>query len=556
MIALKLGNLDCHASLKLKIRWTLEEAATVPCVYATCYSALYLSGKMKKGDKVLIHAGTGGIGQAAINLALFEGCQVFTTVGTPEKRKFIRDKFPQIPDSHIGNSRDCSFKQLVMRETNGRGVDLVLNSLAEEKLLTSVQCLADGGRFLEIGKFDLSLNNPLGLQMFKRGISFHGIMLDNLFCASMEEKMKVKRLVAEGLRKGAIKPLTRTVFPHDQLEAAFRYMAAGKHIGKVSPSSLPFERHLTPPPLPLAQVLIKVNEETAVSSSFSIMALPQYHCFDDCSYIIMGGLGGFGLELADWLVLRGAKNLVLTSRAGFTSGYQKMRVSLWRSYGVKVEIVTGKDASQEKDCRQILEAANKLGPVDGIFNLAVVLKDAVWENQTPASFEASFRCKAWSTRQLDKLTRAMCPKLRHFVVFSSVSCGRGNAGQTNYGMSNSVMERICENRVAEGLPGLAIQWGAVGDVGLVADMLSSNKEIVIGGTLLQGISSCLHEMNGFLQQSHPIVSSMVVAEKRSHGGACETVVETVLTILGRLSSCQTCDLRFFSLCSISQASKT
>ncbi|OXU23005.1 hypothetical protein TSAR_015483 [Trichomalopsis sarcophagae] len=501
---------DPDLSWDIPESWSLEDAATVPCVYGTCYYALYLSGKMKKGDKVLIHAGTGGVGQAAITLALFEGCEVFTTVGTPEKRRFILENFPQIPEDHIGNSRDTSFEQMILRQTNGRGVDIVLNSLAEEKLQASVRCLANGGHFLEIGKFDLAANNPLGMECFLKEISFHGIMLDNLFNATSAQKRGLRDMMSKGLKNGAIKPLTRTVFPKDQIEAAFRYMAAGKHIGKV---------------------IIKVRDEKE-SPNELMLALPRFYCLPDRSYIIFGGLGGFGLELADWLVLRGAKNLVITSRTGIRNGYQKMRVELWRGYGTNVVIVADKDASKRDECQSIIETAAKLGPVDAIFNLAVVLKDAVWDNQTPETFEESFKAKAWSTKHLDVLTRKLCPKLRQFVVFSSVSCGRGNAGQTNYGMSNSVMERICERRATEGLPGLAVQWGAIGDVGLVADMQEDNKELVIGGTLQQRISSCLQELDGFLRQDSPIVSSMVVAEKRAGGSGALNVVDTVLNIMG------------------------
>ena len=115
-----------------------------------------------------------------------------------------------------------------------------------------------------------------------------------------------------------------------------------------------------------------------------------------------------------------------------------MRIKLWESYGTKVVIIPGKDASNRENCQFILEAAAKLAPIDGIFNLAAVLKDATWENQTPENFEESFRTKAWATKNLDVLSRKICPLLRHFVVFSSVACGRGNAGQTNYAMSNSV----------------------------------------------------------------------------------------------------------------------
>lgn len=134
---------------------------------------------------------------------------------------------------------------------------------------------------------------------------------------------------------------------------------------------------------------------------------------------------------------------------------------------------------------------------------------------------------------LDKYSRTLCPELKHFVIFSSVSCGRGNAGQTNYGMSNSVMERICEIRHSEGLPALAVEWGAVGEVGLVADMAEDNQEVVIGGTLQQKIGNCLEILDDLLtQKKHPIVSSMVVAEKRASSSNAGTIVDTVINILG------------------------
>ncbi|KAF7409681.1 hypothetical protein HZH68_004062 [Vespula germanica] len=158
-------------------------------------------------------------------------------------------------------------------------------------------------------------------------------------------------------------------------------------------------------------------------------------------------------------------------------GYQLMRVNLWKLYDVNIKILIGLDAADRDASELIVKTAIDQGSVDGIFNLAVSLKDSFSRNQTPETFEESFKGKAWATKCLDEVTRKLCPDLRHFVVFSSVSCGKGNAGQTNYGMANSIMERICEKRVEEGLPGLAIQWGAIGDVGLVADMQNEDKEL-------------------------------------------------------------------------------
>ncbi|XP_070169898.1 fatty acid synthase-like [Polyergus mexicanus] len=500
---------DKYLSWIIPDEWTMEDAATVPCVYSTCYYALYLRGKMKKGDKVLIHSGTGGVGQAAIHLALYEGCEVFTTVGNMKKRHFIRETFPSISEDRIGNSQDTSFEQMIMQKTEGRGVDIVLNSLAEEKLQASIRCLAKSGRFLEIGKFDMISNNPLEIFAFSKGISFHSIILDNSFCARPESKMILSNKLVEGLKQGAIKPLCRKVFERDEIEAAFRYMAAGKHIGKI---------------------MIKIHKEDELLDA-PILAHPRYYCLEHKCYIVLGGLGGFGLELIDWLILRGAKNLVVTSRTGIRNGYQRSRVTLWQSYGINVQIVTAIDTSRYKDCESILKFAEEQGPVDAIFNLAVVLKDGIFKNQSPQTFEESFVSKAWTTKKMDELSRTICTQLQHFVVFSSVSCGRGNAGQTNYGMANSVMERICERRMKEGLHSLAIQWGAIGEVGLVADMQENDEELVIGGTLQQTISSCLDTLEIFLLQDRPIVSSMVVAEKKNSNQAMNPL-EAVANIMG------------------------
>nr|XP_012224527.1 PREDICTED: fatty acid synthase-like [Linepithema humile] len=489
--------------------WTFEEAATVPCIYSTNYYALYHFGKMKKGDKILIHSGTGGIGQSAIHLALQEGCQVFTTVGTAEKRKFIRKLFPAIPDKHIGNSRDTSFEQMIMRQTNGRGVDIVLNSLAEEKLIASVRCLAKRGRFLEIGKFDISSNNSLNMSFFQKGISFYPVLLDAMFTSNHKNKYRLSKLMAEGLKYGNIKPIQMTVFPKTEIEAAFRYMASGKHMGKI---------------------ILNIQEDVKSLDS-SVVAHRHYYCFSDRSYVILGGLGGFGLELTDWLILRGARNVILTSRTGIKNGYQRMRIELWKSYGVNVQIIKNANLANPEKCEHFLQMAEKQAPVDAIFNLAVVLKNCLLKNQTMETFTESFMSKAWTTQTLDKVSRKMCLKLRHFVVFSSVSCGKGNAGLTNYGMANSIMERVCEKRAEEGLPGLAIQWGAVGDVGLVADMQENNKELVIGGTLQQKISSCLVELEKFLLQNQSIVSSMIVSEKKTGLSGLDNMVEAVVNIM-------------------------
>jgi len=430
-------------------KWTLEQAATIPVAYATSYYALFVRGQLKAGESVLIHAGTGGVGQAAIAISLHAGCTVFTTVGTPEKREYLKKTFPQLTDRHIGNSRDTSFEQLILTETQGRGVDVVLNSLAEEKLQASIRCLALNGRFLEIGKYDLSNDNNVGMSMFLKNTAFHGILLDALFEHDCAEKKEVVRLVSGGIKNGAVRPLPSTVFSEQQLEQGFRFMATGKHIGKVLLRIRDEEPKKRVPPTP------KI-----------VAAIPRTYMNPEKSYILIGGLGGFGLELANWIIARGAKFIVLVSRSGIRTGYQSLCVRRWRENGVKIFISTA-DVTTVSGTERLIQESNRLAPVGGIFNLAAVLCDALIENLTEADFKTVIRPKVDGTRNLDAVSRKSCPSLDYFVVFSSVSCGRGNAGQTNYGFANSAMERMIEQRQANGLPGLAIQWGAIGDVGII-----------------------------------------------------------------------------------------
>ncbi|XP_053675149.1 fatty acid synthase-like [Anopheles nili] len=488
---------------------TLEQAATIPTVYATVYSAFFICSQIRKGNTILIHAGTGGIGLAAIQVCLAYGLEVFTTVSTKEKKDFLLSYFPGLNPKNIGNSRDITFETLVKERTNGRGVDFVLNSLSEEKLQASIRCLARGGHFLEIGKYDMMKDSKMTMSFFQKGITFTAVLVDLMFKEKRDLMQTLHNLMVQDMSKGIIKPLPTTVFKAQEIEQAFRYLATAKHIGKV---------------------VLKIRDNENDLASVPLSYLPRLYCNPEQSFVIAGGLGGFGLELADWLIIRGCRKLLLSSSRGITKPYQQYRVNLWQSYGVQVRIST-EDISTEKGCRQLLQQAIQMGPIAGIFNLAVQLRDAIIENQSVDKFSECLAPKATATHHLDLISRELCPMLKHFVVFSSVSCGRGNAGQSNYGMANSIMERIVEHRVAQGLPGKAIQWGAIGEVGIVADMQEDKIDMEIGGTLQQRLSSCIQVLDHLLSTDDPIVASMVVAEKRSSSGGAKNIVEAVMNIM-------------------------
>ncbi|GFV31380.1 fatty acid synthase [Trichonephila clavipes] len=268
----------------------------------------------------------------------------------------------------------------------------------------------------------------------------------------------------------------------------------------------------------------------ATPSPGRVLAFSDTLFHPERSYVIIGGLGGFGLELCQWMVERGAKHIILTSRSGIRTGYQKLCMNKWKKEGVNITVST-ENAGNMNEAKLLLQKAASIKPVGGIFNLALVLRDAFMENQTIRNFEEVCAPKVTATVNLDALSRDLCPQLQWFICFSSVSCGRGNAGQTNYGYANSVMERICEQRTQEGLPGLAIQWGPIGDVGILQDTVGS--DIVISGMISQSIHSCLSSLDKFLQQKHPVVLSCIpyLPEKIS---SSKTSKCSILSVVGKI----------------------
>lgn len=490
--------------------WTLEDAATVPLVYATAYYALVVRGELLKGDRVLIHSGSGGIGQAAIAVALSYDCEVFTTVGSEEKKEFLLKRFPKLKASNIFSSKGLKFENDIKFAVNNKGLDVILNYLPGDAQKASIRLIGKDGRFLEIGGYDLSSNIQIGMNVFNRNCSFYGIFVDSLFDEKHPERREVSELLAKGIKDGVVKPITRHVYGKDEVETAFRFIVSGKHIGKV---------------------LIKVADEESQKvvskpKKPSIKALVNTTCSAHKSYIVTGGLVGFGLEVSHWLVDHGAKNLVITSDTGVRDGYQCRSIRIWREQGVKVSVVNY-DISTSEGATKLVNEANTLAPVGGIFNLTNIVRDAPLDNQTAETFLAVANPKVRATSNLDAVSRKLAPQLDWFVVSSSLSSGRGNAGQANLGYANSVVERIVEQRRYDKLHGLAVQWGAIGDLG---DKLEG-YDTAINGTVPQTVHSSTTALESFLSQNHPVVSSFVhtstFEEKKK-----KSLVDTVAHILG------------------------
>jgi acyl transferase domain-containing protein/acyl-CoA synthetase (AMP-forming)/AMP-acid ligase II/acyl carrier protein len=204
---------------------SFEEAATIPVTFLTVYYALVSMGRLSQGERVLIHAAAGGVGMAAIEVARWVGAEIFATAGSPEKRAFLRSLGIQ----HVMDSRSLAFADKVMEYTNGKGVDVVLNSLGGEFISKSIATLAPFGRFLELGLRDILNNTQLGLRPFENGLSYIAIKLDH-----NDPRFSVLfREIVQHFNKGHFSPLPAKVFPITEVTTAFDYMAQTKHIGKI-----------------------------------------------------------------------------------------------------------------------------------------------------------------------------------------------------------------------------------------------------------------------------------------------------------------------------------
>lgn len=345
------GRVNESLAIRMPNNMSFEVAAGLPVIYATVIYSLTNVGRLIAGEKILIHSAAGGVGQAAIQYAQYIGAEVFATVSTIEKMEFLKKEYSILED-HIFTSRDTSFAQGIMRMTNNSGVDLVLNSLSQESLRQSFECVAPFGRFIEIGKKDLQAGGKLDMTPFLQNISFTGV--DLLTLAESRPKV-VRELLKTTIRlwedkkiKGAY-PLT--TLGYSELEDGLRMLQSGKNIGKIV--FAPNEKDIVP-----------VIPEVKTPYTFEANA----------SYILAGGLGGLGRSLARWMVSRGARHLIFLSRSGkITQPVQDM-VSELEGKECEIRIFTC-DVSDVSRLQSVVEeCCQTLPPIRGCIQGSMVLK--------------------------------------------------------------------------------------------------------------------------------------------------------------------------------------
>lgn len=330
---------------------SFEEAASIPLVFTTAYYSLYEVARLKRGQSVLIHAAAGGVGQAAIMLSQHIGATIFATVGAHEKKTLLTAKYG-IPPEHIFSSRETSFAEGVLAATDRRGVDVVLNSLAGPLLQASFNVVAPFGHFVEIGKRDLERNSSLEMRPFARHASFSSV---DVLAMLHPRRDEIKGIMAELARLAAdkiVRPVhPLTVLPMGDVTKAFRLLQAGKHSGKI---------------------VLSIGPQEAVPV---LPRHPKVRLSANASYLLVGGVGGIGRSMANWMVEHGAKNLIIVSRSAGNTTKTGDFVDQIQHAGCRVKAISC-DVSCPAELTEALQTCEQehFPPVRGIVQGAMVLK--------------------------------------------------------------------------------------------------------------------------------------------------------------------------------------
>ncbi len=406
---------------------TLAEAASIPVAFQTAYYALHNVAAMQKGERILIHAGAGGVGLAAIQVAQAAGAEIFATAGTPAKRDLLRG----LGVPHVMDSRSLAFADEVRAATGGEGIDIVLNSLAGEFVPRSLELLRRGGRFVELGKTDLW--DQARAAAVNPHARYGAIYLGDL-CISAPQVVRdiFVRIMAQ-FDGGVLRPLVTRSFAIDEAQVAFRYMAQARHVGKVV-----VEHH-------------RAADRPMIRT--------------DGAYVVTGGLGGVGLHIARWIAAAGARRLVLAGRRE-PSGAAAAAIEEIRRGGTEVLIAQCDVAERADVARAVATATAGDVALRGIVHAAGVLDDGVILQQSDERVARVFAPKVAGGWWIAEVARDLD---LDFLVFCSAGAALfGAPGQGNYAAANAFLDALAWQARAAGVPALSVNWGAWRDTGMMA----------------------------------------------------------------------------------------
>nr|AGK25214.1 polyketide synthase III [Streptomyces griseus] len=403
---------DRRTVARIPAGWSSARAASVPVVFLTAYYGLFDLGGLRRGESVLIHAGAGGVGMAAVQLARHAGARVFATA-SPAKWDVLRAG--GLDDAHIASTRTTDFAEKFLTATGGRGVDVVLDSLAREFVDAGLRLLPNGGRFVEMGKTDV--RDPGAVARLHPGVRYRAF---DLMEAGPERIGEMLTDVLRLFEQGVLRPLPVTGWDVREAPAALRSLSRARGVGK-NVLLLPT------PPDPEGTVLIT------------------------------GATGTLGRLLARHLVVaHGIRHLLLAGRRGGSADGMPELIRELTGLGASVAVAAC-DTADRAALAALLGSVDAAHPLTAVVHAAGVLDDATVTGLTPERLDRVLRPKADAALALHELTRDL--DLAALVLFSSGAAQFGAAGQANYAAANAVLDALAAERRAEGLPGLSIGWG-------------------------------------------------------------------------------------------------
>jgi polyketide synthase 5 len=428
---------DARLAASLPANLTEQQAAAVGTATATAWYGLHEQAKITADDRVLIHSATGGVGQAAIAIARAAGAQIFATAGSAERRQLLRD----MGIEYVYDSRSTDFADQIRADTDGYGVDIVLNSLTGAAQRAGFELLAIGGRFVEIGKRDVYGNTRLGMLPFHRNLTFYYL---DVALMSLSHPKRVGQLLATvfGLvSDGTLPSAEYTTYPLTEAATAIRVMSAAKHTGK------------------LLLDIAAAEPDDVVLPPENIAPFTS-----DGAYVVTGGLGGLGLFLAEKLATAGAGRIVLNSRTQ-PSRKTLETIELIRQIGADVVVACG-DVADPTTAHELVTTATATGlPLRGVLHAAAIIDDATLPNITGDLIDRDWTAKVHGAWHLHRAAEDAGQQLDWFCCFSSAAALVGSPGQGAYAAANSWLDAFAAWRRAHGMPATTIAWGPWSQIG-------------------------------------------------------------------------------------------
>ncbi|MFK4268613.1 SDR family NAD(P)-dependent oxidoreductase [Streptomyces milbemycinicus] len=392
--------------------WSFREAAAAPVAFLTAWYGLVDLGGLSSGETVVIHGAAGGVGMAAVQVARHLGAEVFATA-SPAKHPVLEGM--GVDAAHRASSRDLGFEAAFSSATGGRGVDVVLNSLAGEFTDASLRLLAPGGRLIEMGKTDVRDPDQVARE---HSVAYRAF--DLIADAGPERIGQLLAALGERFADGAFTPLPVTGWRLGQARQALRQLSQARHTGKLV-------LDVDPAPDP------------------------------DGTVLITGGTGTLGGLIAEHLVRsRGVRHLLLLSRRGPDAPGAEELTARLTELGARVR-VAAVDVGDATALGEAVAGVDPAHPLTGVVHAAGVVADAMLPSQDDERLVAAWSAKAAAAARLHDATAGL--PLGMFVLFSSFASTLGTAGQANYAAANAYCDALVERRHAEGLPGVSVSWG-------------------------------------------------------------------------------------------------